>query len=63
MSESNRIAGGYRGVTILVLRYATYLSALCIHQAALHNPNASAEAKEHSLRVIEVQGSGAVHKA
>jgi hypothetical protein len=32
------------------------------HQAAMHNPNVSAEAKEHSRQVVqEIQGSGAVH--
>ena len=34
----------------------------CHHQAAMHNPNVSAEAKEHSRRVVEeIQGSKAVH--
>ncbi|KAH9973424.1 Conidiation protein 6-domain-containing protein [Lactifluus volemus] len=32
------------------------------HKAAMHNPNVSAEAKEHSRQVVqEIQGSGAVH--
>jgi Conidiation protein 6 len=32
------------------------------HQAAMHNPNVSAEAKEHSRQVVqEIQGSSAVH--
>lgn len=44
------------------LHYATYLSVHCTHQAALHNPNVSAEAKEHSRRVVEeIQGPGTVH--
>ncbi|KAH9029885.1 hypothetical protein EDB84DRAFT_221650 [Lactarius hengduanensis] len=31
------------------------------HKAAMHNPNVSAEAKEHSRQVVEeIQGSGAV---
>jgi hypothetical protein len=31
------------------------------HQAAMHNPNVSAETKEHSRQVVEeIQGSGAV---
>jgi conidiation protein 6 len=31
-------------------------------QAAMHNPNVSAEAKEHSRRVVEdIQGPGVVH--
>ena len=34
-----------------------------VHQAALHNPNVSAEAKEHSRRVIEeIQGHGTVRE-
>jgi len=38
------------------------LSARC-HQAALHNPNVSAEAKEHSRRAIEeIQGPGTVRE-
>ncbi|KAI0281469.1 Conidiation protein 6-domain-containing protein [Russula aff. rugulosa BPL654] len=32
------------------------------HKAAMHNPNVSAEAKEHSRQVVEeIQGSGVVH--
>ncbi|KAI0252543.1 Conidiation protein 6-domain-containing protein [Lactifluus subvellereus] len=32
------------------------------HKAALHNPNVSAEAKEHSRQVVEeIQGPGIVH--
>ncbi|KAH9953456.1 Conidiation protein 6-domain-containing protein [Russula dissimulans] len=32
------------------------------HKAAIHNPNVSAEAQEHSRQVVEeIQGSGAVH--
>ncbi|KAI9435267.1 Conidiation protein 6-domain-containing protein [Lactarius indigo] len=32
------------------------------HKAAMHNPNVSAEAKEHSRLVVEeIQGSGVVH--
>jgi hypothetical protein len=35
----------------------------CHHQAAMHNPNVSAEAKEHSRQVVEdIQGSGVVHE-
>jgi hypothetical protein len=31
----------------------------CHHQAAMHNPNVSAEAKEHSRQVVEeIQASG-----
>ena len=31
-------------------------------QAAIHNPNVSAQAKEHSRQVVEeIQGFGAVH--
>lgn len=31
------------------------------HKAAMHNPNVSAEAKEHSRQVVEeIQGPGAV---
>jgi hypothetical protein len=34
----------------------------CHFQAAMHNPNVSAEAKEHSRQVVEeIQGSDVVH--
>jgi hypothetical protein len=36
--------------------------ACCHHQAAMHNPNVSAEAKEHSRQVVEdIQGPDVVH--
>jgi Conidiation protein 6 len=65
MQSSNRVAGGHKvrnfcfNVAIALIEH----HHPCYHpQAAMHNPNVSAEAKEHSRQVVEeMQGSDVAH--
>jgi hypothetical protein len=62
MSEPNRVAGGHKVRYCLPFALGN-ISERQLHQAALHNPNVSAEAREHSRRVIEeIQGHGSVRE-